>query len=29
MKALTKTRDTRWQTAREMRQALAPYALVS
>jgi eukaryotic-like serine/threonine-protein kinase len=29
MKALAKARDARWQTAEEMRQALAPYALVS
>jgi len=29
MKALAKTRDARWQTADEMRRALAPFALVS
>jgi eukaryotic-like serine/threonine-protein kinase len=29
MRALAKARDVRWQTAAEMRQALAPYALVS
>ena len=28
MKALAKTRDARWQTAGEMRQALLPYALL-
>jgi len=29
MKALAKTREARWQTADELRRALAPYALVS
>jgi serine/threonine-protein kinase len=29
MKALAKAREARWQTADEMRRALAPYALVS
>jgi len=29
MKALAKGRDERWQTAAEMRQAIAPYAAVS
>ena len=29
MKALSKAREARWQTAAEMRQALLPYALVS
>ncbi|MFN2571695.1 MAG: serine/threonine-protein kinase [Gemmatimonadales bacterium] len=29
MKALSKTREARWQTASEMRTALLPYALVS
>jgi len=29
MRALAKGRDERWQTAAELRQALAPYALVS
>lgn len=29
MKALAKTREARWQTAEELRRALAPYALVS
>jgi serine/threonine-protein kinase len=29
MRALAKTRAARWQTAAEMREALAPYALVS
>lgn len=29
MKALAKTREERWQTAEELRRALAPYALVS
>jgi serine/threonine-protein kinase len=29
MKALAKARDARWQTAQELRRALAPYAVVS
>jgi serine/threonine-protein kinase len=29
MKALSKARDARWQTAADMRQALLPYALVT
>ena len=29
MRALSKTREERWQTAAEMRQALAPYVLTS
>lgn len=29
MKALSKARDARWQTAAEMRQALLPYAVVT
>lgn len=28
MKALAKTREGRWQTASDMRQALLPFALV-
>jgi len=28
LRALAKAPDARWQTAAEMRQALAPYALV-
>jgi len=28
MKSLAKTRDARWQTADDMRQALLPFALV-
>jgi len=29
MKALTKSREARWQTAADMRRALLPYALVA
>ena len=29
MKALSKARDARWQTAADMRHALLPYAVVS
>jgi len=29
MKALSKAREARWQTAAEMRQALLPYALAT
>jgi len=29
MKALSKARETRWQTAADMRQALLPYAVVT
>jgi hypothetical protein len=29
MRALTKSRETRWQTAAEMRQALLPYVLAT